>query len=351
MRNPFDRLRQRRARRRFAVKPRVRRTGTTAKVAMFAVVVIIAAGLALEVRGRAGEAALLETVDANAVDPLDLVVTGGRSRRLLFLGDVPGATAPKRLAAEAIDTLATAYGLDAVVLDVDSDLQPWIDRYLESDPEDPSILLTRPRALRETEGTSPALLDVYRRVWRVNQRLGADRRVRIIAADLPGWPLERPLSPGQSATLFGRRDEHMLETVTNRVLDRNARARVLFFVDGVHVLKTSGQIVTGGTTPVPVPLLAGQLEQRFPREVFSMLVDAPASRGVNPQVARFRATRAYSVIRERRGDRSFALRPDRAFDYTGDMVLTTSQPGLTFEVLPSDYRLADLVDAYIYLAN
>ena len=52
MRNPVDRIRQRLTRRRY--RPRVprRRAGTTAKLALFALVVIVGAGMVLELRGR-----------------------------------------------------------------------------------------------------------------------------------------------------------------------------------------------------------------------------------------------------------------------------------------------------------
>jgi hypothetical protein len=85
--------------------------------------------------------------------------------------------------------------------------------------------------------------------------------------------------------------------------------------------------------------------------VFSILIDAPVGRGVTADVARFRSTRAFPLIRDSRGEQGFALRPGPAFDFEDDMVLATGKPGLTFEVLPPDYRLAGIIDAYIYLAN
>jgi hypothetical protein len=353
MRNPLDRLRQRRLRRKYMPRPRIQRAGTTAKLALFALVVIIIVGTVLELRARTAEAALQEYAELAARPPLELIATGGRNHRLVFLGDVAGAVLPKRLAADAIDTLATAYGLDAVGLEIDSDQQPWIDRYLESNPEDPAILLTHPRTLREAEGTANAYLELYRQVWRLNQQLGADRRIRIIALDLPGWPRERALSPGQTATQFGQRGTHMLETVRARVLERNPRARLFFFVDGLHVLKGSAQVRIGGTAPVAVPLLAGLFAEQSQREVYSILVDAAAARTVTPEVAHYQASRAFPVLRERRAGaaRTFALPARAPLDVTQDMVRSAHKPGLAFEILPREYRLADLIDAYIVLEN
>lgn len=350
--DPVERFRQKMARRRYLPRPPRRRSGTTTKLAVFALIVIITAGMVLELRGRAEEVALVEYARANATPPIDLIVNAGRAHRLLFLGDVPGAAAPKRLAADVIDTLATTYGLDAVVLDVDAREQPWIDRYLESRPEDASILLARPRALKEAEGTSSAMLEVYRRVWAVNERLGPDRRVRIIAADLPDWPPEGTVSLGEAVQRFGRRDSHFVTTVESRLLERNRRARVLFFVDGLHVLKGSAEAVTGGTPPARIVFAAGQFERAYPNETYSILVDAPAARALSAQVARFLSTAAAEVLRESDvAGSSFALPVAEELQPGSDPIRTISRPGITFEITPPRYRLVDLIDAYIYLVN
>lgn len=339
-------------RQRYVPRARVRGSVATTRFALVALACIVLTATVLELSGRRGVGSLLDYAEAEAVGPLELVVEAGRRHRLLFLGDVPGADAPKRLAAEVVDTLAKTYTLDAVVLDVDVEVQPWIDRYLESDPEDVSILLTNPRTLHDAEGTSSAYLEGYRRVWQLNQSLGPDRRIRIIAADAPGWPPARPLSPAQTVAAFIHRDVHMHNTVRERVLDRNAHARVLFFMDGLHVLKGRAQVQTGGTAPIVVTPLAELLDQQFPREVYSILVDATAARAVPADVARFAATRALTVLRDRRSAESgLALRSGAALDFERNMLRFTRRPGIGFSLVPDDYRMANLVDAYVLLGK
>lgn len=353
MLNPFDRLRQQRVRQRYVPRAQVRGSVTTTRFALVALACIILAATVIELGGRRRVGALLDYAEAEAVGPLELVVAAGRRHRLLFLGDVPGARAPKRLAAEAVDTLSKAYTLDAVVLDVDIEMQPWIDRYLESDPEDASILLRNPRTLHDAEGTSSAYLDIYRRVWALNQSLGPDRRIRVIAADAPGWPPPQPLSPAQTVTTFIHRDAHMHNTVRERVLDRDAHARVLFFMDGLHVLKGRAQVQTGGTPPIVVTPLAQLLAQQFPREVYSILVDATATRAVPADVARFAATRALPVLRDLHTGASGLALPASAggLDFESNMLRFTRRPGIGFSLVPDDYRMANLVDAYVLLGK
>jgi hypothetical protein len=354
MRNPLDWWRQRQARRRYMPRVETRRTGTIARVAIVAVVLIVAAGALLEMRrGGGSEGELVEYANANRLDPLDLIEVAARSRRLIFLADIPSAPAPKRFAAEAIERIAQGSGLDLVVLDVDVAEQPFIDRYLATAPEDASIIMSRPRAIREDDGASRTFVDIYRTVWRVNQELGAHRRIRIVAADRAGWPPPRALSPNDAAALFGERDEHMLDAVMQRALQREPSARVLFFVNGLHTLKVGGgRVQTGGARPVDVQWLAARLAERFPQDVYTILTDAAPARVVTTEVATYRGTQAADVIRRAgvRGGSGFRLH--ESFDaLTRTPIRIVGTTGLDFTLEPRTAPFSQVADAYIYFGN
>ena len=349
--NPVEWWQHRQARRRYMPKARRTGPGTIAKVAIVALVVIVAVAALLEMRrGGGAEAALVEHARENRLEPLDLVAVAGRSRRLLFVADVAGAVQPKRFAAEAIERLATTSGLDLVVLDVDSDEQPYIDRYLATTPEDASILMGRPRIVKDAEGLGRDYLEIYRRVWKVNSELGAARRVRIVAADLPGWPPGRSVSPSEAAQLFGRRDAHMLETVMNRALARSPNARVFFFMDGLHVIRNGGaRVQTGGTSPVETTWLAALLAERFPQDVYSILVDAQPARSVAPALAGYAGTQAADLLRRGGLGNGFALRLGPAFpDVPRPAIRTKERTGVEFILEPRAGLMQELADAYIY---
>lgn len=351
MKNPLDWWRQRQARRRYMPRARTTKTGTVAKVSIAALVLILLAGALLEMRrGGGADEALMAHARENRLDPLDLVEVAGRSRRLLFLADIPAAAAPKRFAAQAIERLALGPGLDLVVLDVGADEQPFIDRYLATAPEDASILLSRPRAIREDDGASRTFLDIYRTVWRVNQELGAHRRIRIIAADVPGWP-PRAASPHDATRLFGQRDEHMAQAVDARA--RTPNARMLFFVGGLHTLKSgAGRLQTGGARPVEARWLAARMAERYPQDVFTILVDAPPSRAGAADVVAYRGTAAADVMRRAGAGNGFALRVDDEFDrLSRTPIRTVSATGMTFTFEPRAVTLSQLADAYIYFGS
>jgi hypothetical protein len=190
------------------------------------------------------------------------------------------------------------------------DEQPHIDRYLATAPEDASILMSRPRAIREDDGASRTFVDIYRTVWRVNQELGAHRRIRIVAADLPGWPPPAPLParrrpPVRRAGRAHDRGRH------ERALARNPNARVLFFVGGLHALKAGGgrsrRAARGRSS---MRWLAARLAERYPHDVFSILVDATPSRAATTEVVAYRGTAPADLMRRTGAGSGFALRID-----------------------------------------
>lgn len=354
MKNPLDSWEQRRARRRYMPRAQNPGSGRTAKIAVLALVVILAAAALLELRGRTGsDAELIELARNAALPPLDLIEEAARTRRLLFLSDIPTAVAPKRLAQEAIERIAATSGLDLVVLDIDANEQPFIDRYLATVPEDPSILLSRPRAIREGDGASRALLDIYRTVWRVNQQLGAARRIRIVAADAPGWPPPRATSPADAARLFGERADSMVESVMTRSLARSPNARVLFFVDGLQTLKSGGgRVQTGGATPATVTWLAAQMRERFPADVYTILLDATPSRSISTDVAAYRGTVLGEILRRGGIAPGTALQINATFDEVSRTpIRTAGNTGIDFILEPRATPLSDLADAYMYLGS
>jgi len=355
MNSPLDWWRQRQARRKYMPSTTRGRAGTTAKVAGVALVGIIAVAAVLEMRKSGGpEEDLVAHARTAALKPLDVVEVAGRSRRLLFLADIAGSQATKRFAAEAIERLATTSGLDFVVLDVDSAEQPYIDLYLATAPEDASILLGRPRAIREGDPASRSFLDLYSKIWKVNQELGADRRIRILAADLPGWPPAQAASPNERAEMFGKRDAHMLDAVRTRALGRNSNARILFFVDGLHALKSGGgRIQAGGTRPVDVKWLAAEFTKMYPQDVYSILTDASSAGVTATPVASYRGTDVLETFRRGGISSGSAFRlnegPFNALSRTP--VNAAGTTGLEFSFEPRDVPFSELADAYIYLGG
>ncbi len=308
-------------------------------------VVLAALALALERRGASRFDELVAAVE-DGEEPVAALVAAGRANRFLFITDVAGSASPDRLAGDVLTRLSRSVGVDVVVVAVSEDEQSVIDRYLRSDPEDAGLLLTNVRAVG---GAGTPLLELLRTIWRLNREVGAARSIRVIAADLPGWPPARALAPAQAVTRFAGRDAHMMDVLNARVLVAGARPRVVFLMDGLHGLRVPYALRTGGAA-VEVTPLAARLAAMEPREVWSVLVDAPAG-AATPEVALFAGSPAREALR-RAGlaGRGFALTTaGRPFGAAEDWVSVVSLPGVSFAFEERDVALDAVVNQFLYL--
>ncbi len=320
-----------------------------------AVIAIAVAGIALLGRHAGGREAdaLAREVEERGVGAADLAADLARTHRIVLLGDIAGSPATQRLAVRVTESLAAGPGLDAVALEVGSDLQPMIDRYLGTVPEDVGILLASPRALAPQWGTQQAFLELYRAVWRINASRDAARRIRIVAIDRPDWPPRDALSLEASARRFASRDEHMAATLDDVILSRTPRARVLVVVGGYHALRGGrGELRIGGGERIAMRWLGARLVTEYGREVATLLPDAATRPGAVARVAAYGGTRLHPLIEARLGRRgTLAVPVTRAFAFMPDPIATRASAGLELEILPRGYVLDDVADGYIYLGG
>ena len=342
-----------RAQRRIRV-PRIRssRLGVTGLASIAALLVIFGLGALLDLRGDPDSVREFgEYVRAAGQRPAVAVANAARSHRFVFLADIHGAAGTKRLAATAIAAMAAGPGLDALVVAVGRDQQPVIDRYIDSAPEDAGLLVSNPRAIGVPAGAGRGLLDVYHQVWQINQKLGPDQRIQILAADLEGWPPDPSTSPAEKARRFAERADSMVHNLERELLVMTPRARVLVFMSGLHALKTGyGELQTGGTNIVHANWFATRLAQRYPGEVYSFLVDAPG-KGSSDELVPYTGTRIPETARNVLPSGPWAVAINEIFGPFSRAIEENSIPGLSFQISPRQYRLHDVADGYIYLGR
>jgi hypothetical protein len=312
-------------------------------VALAVLVVVAAAALVLDANAGAETEPVIEYVEARGREPARLIEEAGRAARVVLLSDIHEVAATKRVAASAIRALAEGPGLDAVVLEVPSSEQPYIDAYLSRASEDATVLLSRPAAVQERYGLSRAYLDIYRAVWEMNQAMGAARRIRIIAADLPDWPPPDGSAAADIAGLYARRSEHMLARLDDEILS--------IFVDGYLALKrTHGQARFAGGEPVRIEWLGEMLRRRASHDVRTLLIDAGGAAAGGSRLPGYHGTELLRPLRRELGDDA-AVRVGDPFRAITDPVLETAIPGLRIEIQPAGYTLSDVADGYIFLRS
>jgi hypothetical protein len=321
-------------------------------VALAVLAMVIVAALVLDAGGGAEMRPIEAMLQEEGRAPIDVVESAGRAAQVVLLSDIHGVAGPKRLAAQVIRRMAEGPGLDAVVLEVPSDEQPYIDAFLSRSTEDAAALLARPRAVRERGGAGAGgrdFLDIYRAVWQVNQEMGAARRIRVIAVDHPAWPPPDGASPQDIAELYSQRADHMLQRMDDEILTLMPEARVLVFMDGYMTLQRShGRLRFAGGADHEVHWLGELLRARAPAVTRTVLVDAAAPATAGRMLPEYHGTALHRPLR-RALDRSAGVRVDETFTGVRSPILETSSPGLRLEITPTRYSLHDVADAYIFL--
>jgi hypothetical protein len=344
-----DRFRLVRARRRWMRAPSPwRQSGAFGLVlALLAIAVVVVA--ILERRGSVRDAEIVEYAAARRTDPVTLVLELARTRPVVVLGDVAGAPGPKRLAAEVIAALAAGPGLDYVAIEVGSDLQPVIDRYLDAAAEDASALVSQSRSTGGG-GAASTFLGIYRQVRQLNVELGADRRIRIIAIDSPDWPPVAAVAPSRLLPLFAARDAWMMERLMDRIFERDETARVLVFVDGLRALNASLRLAASRAASADMPLLARRLRSALPGRVAAVIVDSPATASGTAWVG-YRGSRLDRLLRTAAAGSPLAIPLRPALPVTTGDITVTGPPGLDIGLSPAGAPLSDLADGYVRLPN
>lgn len=321
-------------------------------VALAIVVVLAVAALVLDSRSSPDHAPVVEYIQARGQTPTEAIVEAGRAARVVLLSDSRGLAEPKRVAAAAVRALAEGPGLDAVVLAVPSDEQPYIDAYLNAAPEDPTMLLSRPAAVHEETGAGRDYLEIYRAVWQANSEVGAARRIRVIASDHPDWPPPQGGSSTEAAALYANRTEYMIQRMDEELLARIPDARLLVFVDGYLTLKrTHGQVRFAGGDPVRVAWLGEALRHRAgAAAVRTVLLDVGSGTQAALPLPIYHGTNYYRALR-RELERDVAVRTGEPFGALRDPVLETSSPALRLDIQPDGFTLRDVADVYVFLRN
>lgn len=280
----------------------------------------------------------LTAVSTTPADPLHFLQTALRDHQIVFLGDVHPLAEPKLLVSQFIDGQDEATAIDLLALEVASEQQQWIDRYLASAPEDTTILLEHPRTLRSHWGVSAEYLGIYRAVYRWNAQ-HPSRKVHVLAADLLGWPIA-PLTAHMATGGFVNRDLWMAAAF-RKTLRQHPEWRVLIFMGGYHGLKSvGGQVSIGRVHDRFDRWFAGYLRDEG-TDIYTVLTDARS-------VGNHGATRMFDHLTGGSSE-NFAVALDSTSDGVREPLYDVEQDGFQLEFWPSRFALRTAVDAMLVL--
>jgi hypothetical protein len=282
---------------------------------------------------------LAEALPAQSSPPFEFVQAALARHRIVFLGDIHPLAEPKLLVARLIREQAPGAAIDLLALEVASEQQEYIDRYLSSTPEDTTILLDHPRTLRSHWGASVEYLDIYRAVYGWNHA-HPDHPVHLLAADLRGWPIS-PLTEHMATGGFVNRDVWMAAAF-RKVLDQHPDWRTLIFMGGYHGLKlVGGEVKLGRAHDRFDHWFAGYLSDDG-YQIYTILSDALMDTGHG-------ATRVFDALAAGPGPAAVAIELDSTTDAVREPVYDVEQEGYSLEFWPSRFPIRTAADAMILL--
>jgi hypothetical protein len=270
-------------------------------------------------------------------DPAEFILAAIGRHNIVFVGDIHPIAEPKLILAEVIARQDPATAIDVLALEVGSDQQPTIDRYLAGVPEDTSLLTSNPRTLRSHWGASREYLDIYRAAYAWNQS-HRERPLRVVAADVRSWPIA-PLTEMMAAGGFANRDEWMARAFLS-LIRAHPEWRILVFMGGYHGLETGGGEVTVGKARARFDLwFCGWLRDGG-IDPYTILMDARQDDGLG-------ATRVFEAIA--RPGTNVAVTLGVATDSIREPMRAVETEGYRLAFLPARFPLRLAVDAMVTL--
>ena len=277
----------------------------------------------------------------SGTDPVGGIRAAAHARPVVLIGLPVAGRAGWRIVLDVLDSLALGPGLDAVGVPAPADDQPAIDRYLDASVEDARLL--------PPDRAGSDLRAVYRAVRSLNDELGVDRALRVVALWPSGWPPDAAESPAEAVRRWAVRPAHASELLSAGVLARMPNARLLLLVDGLDALSGVRVRAAGGGGSAHTPAtLAGLLRDRFGRNLYTVLVDGAAVGAGGTHVVGFAGTSLFDDAR-RLWSGSARLAPLAGHSDLGraDLRIST-RPGVNAELQPASIRFSELADAYLF---
>lgn len=169
-------------------------------------------------------------------DPQQFVLAAIKEHRIVILSEVHHRPRYWAFNAALVRSPEFSQKVKAVYLELPSNDQPLVDRFLAAAEYDPQPVIEMLRDMLWTGWPDQPMLDFFRTVWEVNRQLPASKRLRIMLVDMA-----RPWKEIQKREDWRKydvdRDKYMAENIV-RDLDQNAadKRNTLFIVGYGHAM-------------------------------------------------------------------------------------------------------------------
>jgi hypothetical protein len=127
-----------------------------------------------------------------------------------------------------------------IYLEISSNSQNNLDKFLESDTLNKELIYETLRDISENGWNDKGMFDFIMDVWKVNQNLPKNKRIKIVAIDIPRpWSIIMTKSDAENYFYNINRDSIMASIIKHDLIKTNDKRNTFFIVGSGHLYKTS----------------------------------------------------------------------------------------------------------------
>jgi len=215
-------------------------------------------------------ASFVNYIVEKGVNPKEFVLDKLNKNKLVIYGEIHCRKASWDLLGEVVCDKRFTENTGVVFLEMGSDEQADIDKFLANDTIDKELLLDVFREYIFEGWNDKGRFDFMIEIWKLNKKLPANKQIKIIAVDTP-----RPFSTFHSKAdmikndeMAGDRDEYMANAVLSYLKSTKDARNALFIVGTGHVCKT---LESAGK----------KLSQKMPNDTYTIFAHAPQTENFN----------------------------------------------------------------------
>ena len=281
----------------------------------------------------------------NGRDPKAFILTALAKHTLVIYGEIHRRQWSWDFCRSVLKDRMFPESAGTVYMEISAHKQNDLDAFLAKETLDPELILGVFREMQSGGWPDKGMYEFLLDVWRLNRTLPAEKRIHVVAVDIP-----RPFSTFRTAEeqkkyfdTVKNRNAFMSETIEKDIRSNRDPRHSLFIVGTGHVYKSSAPGFASSTSAMEVPSAGAILSARFPGEVFAVFTH---------QAIIDNSGRIQGRLRNGAFDEAFALNGDAPVAFEIPSSPFGQEP---FDALPEvSYKtatgtFADNYDGYVFL--
>jgi hypothetical protein len=182
----------------------------------------------------------LSFLASEAKDPKEMVLQTLSSHKVVAYGEIHRRLLSWNFCRSLLNDPRFCKSAGTVFMEISAHSQKNLDQFLASKTCNKELILETFQDMTQNGWNDKGMFDFIMDVWKVNQNLEDDKRIKIVAIDIPR-PYNTFLKREDIDNYFSKieRDSFMAQTIQNYLLKKKDKRNSFFIVGAAHLSKTA----------------------------------------------------------------------------------------------------------------